>query len=190
MHLGALTLVLGLLTAPLAGGAQPAGKVHRIGLLWLGAPEIAAPRARLDSLREGMRELGHVEGQTFVLEQRFAQRDDLFADPVKALLREKVDLIVSSNTPAIRAAKQATTTVPIVMAAVGDPIASGLVSNLARPGGNVTGLSIGGTELNTKRLALLKEAVPKLSRVAVLWNPANPSVAVAWAQTEAAARTL
>jgi len=148
--------------------AQPAKKVYRIGVL---SPRLGI-EARDEAFRNGLRELGYIEGQNILLEWRFAQ-DKPQRLPVLAaeLMNLNLDVIVSYSTPAIRAAQQATKTIPIVMANVGDPIAAGFVASLARPGGNITGLSNLSPALGTKRLELLKEVFPKLSRVAVFWNP-------------------
>ena len=146
----------------------------------------------LGAFRQGLRELGWIEGQNLVIEHRFAEgRAERFPDLAAALVRLRVDVIVtSSGEPAILAAKRATTTTPIVMAISGDPVETGLVASLARPGGNVTGLTILATEVAGKRLELLKEAVPRASRVAVLWNAAYPGKAFELRETQAAARVL
>ena len=168
--LGALTG--SLLTSPLAAEGQPAGKVPKIGLLSTTPLEHPQARAGLDQFRQALGELGYVEGQSIVIEHRSAEgRVERFPALAAELVRLKVDVIVVFSTPSARAARQATTTIPIVAAAMQDPVRDGLVANLARPGGNVTGLTFLGLELVPKRLALLKEAVPGISRVAVLWHP-------------------
>ncbi len=157
------TLVLGLLAGPLPAEAQKAGKVYRIGYL---DPRPAAPK----EFRQGLRELGYVEGKNIVIEPRFAKgKFDRFPGFAAELVRFRVDIIVAVSNPAARAAKNATTTIPIVMLAAGDPIRRGLVASLARPGGNITGLTNLDSKLHGKRLGLLKEAFPRISRVAILW---------------------
>ena len=143
------------------------------------------------AFRQRLRELGYVDGQNIAFEVRSAEgRAERLPDLAADLVRLKVDVIVAGGTPAPLAAKRATTAIPIVMASAGDPVGSGLVASLARPGGNVTGLSLLVPELGGKRLQLLKEVVPGVSRVAVLWNAANPYPVLVWRQTEAAARAL
>jgi len=178
-----------LLAVPLAAEGQPAGKVPRVGILWSFSPTIASPFA--DVFRHGLRGLGYVEGRNIVLEERWADgRFDRLPSLATELVRLNVDVIVTASTPAVQAAQQATKTIPIVMMLVSDPVESGVVASLARPGGNVTGLSLMHPELSKKRLELLKEAVPKVSRVAVLSNPSNPNTPPLLRETEAAARTL
>jgi putative ABC transport system substrate-binding protein len=138
-----------------------------------------------------LHDLGYAEGQNVSVEYRWAEgHDDRLAGLAAELVRSHVDVIVTTGTPAAFAAKQATTTIPIVMASAGDPVRSGLVASLARPGGNVTGFTVLGPELEGKRLDLLKQAVPRISRVAVLWNSANPAIRFYYQETLAAARTL
>jgi putative ABC transport system substrate-binding protein len=162
-------LALTLLAAPLAVGAQSVGKVYKIGILC--GMDCSGPL--IDAFRQELREFGWAEGQNVMIEYRWAARLDRLLDLAAELVRLKVDLIVGASTPAIMAASHATarTPIPIVMAFSGDPVQAGLVVNLARPGGNITGLSSLATELTGKRLELLKEVVPRLSRVAVLFNP-------------------
>jgi len=184
-----VTLTLGLVLAPLAADAQQVAKVPRIGFLDGHSPRKGG---NIDAFREGMRKLGYIEGQSIVIEWRWAE-GSLERLPALAaeLVRLKVDVIVaSSGTPATVAAKNATTTIPIVFTSVGDPVAQGLVASLARPGGNLTGLAVMSTELIAKCLELLKEAVPAISRVAVLWNPANPAFEVLMKDMEVPARRL
>ena len=148
--------------------AQQAGKIFRIGFL---DPSTAAGSAVLvDAFRQELGKLGWIEGKNFIIEHRFGENKGTARLPELAadLVRLKVDLIVVTDTPASLAAKSATTTIPIVMVSVGDPVAAGLVANLARPGGNVTGFSNLGIELNTKRLEILKDTIPKLARVGLL----------------------
>jgi len=158
-----------LLAAPLAAEAQQAAKVARIG--YLSTNPTVTPHLR-EAFRQGLRDLGYVEGRNVVIEYRFAEGK---VEQLPALAAElaalKVDVIVASGTLAALAAKQATSTLPIVFSPAGDPVGSGLVTSLARPGGNVTGLSAFAPELVGKRLELLKQAVPGVSRVAVLWQP-------------------
>jgi putative ABC transport system substrate-binding protein len=163
------TLAGGLLAAPLAAEAQQADKMARIG--WLAVNLAAFPHVR-EAFLQGLRDLGHVEGRNVVIEYRDAE-GKLERLPVLAaeLVALKVDVIVAPSTPAALAAKQATRTLPIVFAVAADPVASGLVTGLAQPGGNVTGLSILAPELIGKRLEQLTQAVPGVSRVAVLWQP-------------------
>ena len=177
----------GLLAAPLAARAQPAGKVYRIGIL----ESIPAARnaANLDALRKGLRDLGYVEGRNLIIEYRSADgRAERFPELASELVRLKADLIVTRGTPAARAAKNATETIPVVMATMGDPRA--IVASFARPGGNITGVTTFSTELTAKRIELLKELVPKLSRVALLHNMGNPAAPPEWDETKAAARSL
>ncbi len=181
-----LTFALGILVAPSAAEAQPPAKVPRVGVLAYGAgPEV------IDRLREGLRQLGYIEGQNIALELRDAEgKSERLPGLATDLVRLKVDVIVSQGGPATRAAKEATATIPIVMAPGGDPVQEGLVASLARPGGNITGLTALSPELGGKRLELLKEAVPKVTRVAVLWNPVNPGHRPALKEIEVPARSL
>jgi len=166
-------LTLGTLSAPLAAEAQQAGKVPRIGFLYYGSP---GPSPELDAFRQGLRELGCIEGQNIAIEVRFASgRVERLPELAAELVRLKLDVIVTPGTPASVAAKQATSTIPIVFAGVADAVGAGLVANFARPGGNITGLTGISAELGGKRLELLKEVAPKASRVAVLYNPADRS---------------
>jgi ABC-type uncharacterized transport system substrate-binding protein len=159
---------LGFLAAPLAAEAQRAGKVVTIGILAI------EPFPPIDSFRQRLQELGYIEGKNVSFESRYAEgRNQRFRELAEELVATRVDVILTWGTPALLAAKQATKTIPIVMGAIGDPIASGAVSSLARPGGNVTGLSSQASELEGKRLELLKELVPNLSHIAVLVNPTN-----------------
>jgi putative ABC transport system substrate-binding protein len=143
--------------------AQTAGKVYRIGYL---VPR-SAPKPRDEAFRQGLHELGYIEGQNIIIEWRFVKRDRL-AEVVAELVRLKVDVIVGPGTPPAKAAKAATKTIPIVFSVVSDPVGAGLVGSLARPGGNITGLTPISAELSAKRLELLKETVPRVSRIAVL----------------------
>jgi putative ABC transport system substrate-binding protein len=162
---------LSLLATPLAAEAQQAGKVHRIGVLSPGA----SPLGLLEAFREGLRDLGYVDGQTVVIEWRFADgKNERLPTLADELVRLKVDVIFAVNTPAAWAAKKATTTIPIVIARLADPVSTGLVPSIARPGGNITGLSSIAAEVAAKRLEMLKEVLPGVSRVAVLFNAENP----------------
>jgi ABC-type uncharacterized transport system substrate-binding protein len=184
-----LVLTLLLLAAPLAAGGQPpAGRSWRIGvLLSLFGPDADPPQA----LRRGLRSLGYVEGRNLVIDWRYAEgRDGRLPDLAAELVQLKVDLIVADITLAVRAAMRATSTIPIVMTVSADAVGAGVVGSLARPGGNVTGLSILLAETSVKRLQLLKEAAPKVSRVAVLWDPATPFHETMLKEIDAAAPSL
>jgi putative tryptophan/tyrosine transport system substrate-binding protein len=177
---------------PLATRAQQVGKRYTIGLFSAGgAPENAQSVAFWAALFDALRELGWVEGKNVVFERRYAG-NRLEQLPVLAtdLVRLNVDVIVAVGTLAPLAAKRATSTIPIVMTAAGDPLRSGLVASLARPGSNVTGMSLMAPDLGGKRLELLKEILPKLARVAVLWNASNPYPALVFQETQSAGRTL
>jgi len=185
------TMTGGLLAAPLAAESQPAGKVTRIGFLSPSSPSNVRNPLRLDALRQGLREQGYVEGQNIAIESRWAEgKYDRLPGLAVELVRLKVDVIVTYAAPAIQAVKQATGTIPIVMAGVIDPVATGFVASLARPGGNITGLSLMAAEPVAKQLEILKEAVPKVSRVAVLGNPANVGTAPQLQYAQDAARAL
>lgn len=178
----------GLLVTPLAARAQqPAAKTYRIGILE--SVPAAQNAANLDALRKGLRELGYAEGRNLIIEYRSSDgRAERFPDLAAELVRLKVDLIVTRGTPATRAAKNATGTVPVVMATMGDPHA--LVASFTRPGGNVTGVTTFSTELTAKRLEILKELAPGLSRVGLLHNMSNPAAPPEWEETKTAARAL
>jgi putative tryptophan/tyrosine transport system substrate-binding protein len=166
------TLAGGLLAAPLAAQAQPAGKVWKLGYLDQGAAARSKPY--VDGLKQGLHDLGWVEGRNILIEARFAEgRTDQLPGLAAELVRLKMDVIVTSTTPAALAAKHATTTIPIVIGFTADPVGSGIVASLARPGGNITGWTHSGLELRAKYLELLKEAVPDATRIGVLWDPAN-----------------
>jgi len=183
-----MLLLGGAMTAwPLIARAQQVGKIYRIGIL----ETIPAARnaANLDALRKGLRDFGYVEGRNLVIEYRSADgRAERFPDLASELVRLKVDLIVTRGTPAARAAKNATETIPVVMATMGDPRA--IVASFAHPGGNITGVTTFSTELSAKRIEILKELVPSLSRVALLHNMGNPAVPPEWEETKTAARSL
>jgi len=169
--------------------AQQAKKVPRIGFLMSTSP--SAISDRIEAFRQGLRELGYVEGKNIVIEWRSAERKlDRLSELAAELVRLKVDVIVSAGAGSTRSAKEATVTIPIVMAQVNDPIGAGFVASLARPGGNITGLATLAPELSGKRLELLKEVVPKLSRVAVLGTSTTPGNAQALRETELAAKAF
>jgi putative tryptophan/tyrosine transport system substrate-binding protein len=186
-----LTLALGLLMAPLAAEAQPPTKVHRIGVL-ASSPSPGPGRSPFtEAFLEEMRALGYVEGQHLVLEVRGAAGQyERFPALAAELVRLPVDVLLVPNTPAALAAKHATTTIPIVMVGLGDPVGSGLVASLARPGGNITGLSVMHPDLAGKQLEFLTDVRPTVSRVAVLWNPTNPVAALMVRAAEVAAQAL
>ena len=171
-------LTLLLLAAGTFAEAQQPAKIPRIGFLSTSTPSAAAS-ARADAFRQGLRDLGYVEGKNIFIEFRYAEgKYDRFPELAAELLAFKVDLIVAPETPAALAAKKTTQTIPIITVTAADPVGSGLVDSLARPGGNITGLSlVAGLEMSGKQLELLKEALPKLTHVAVLVNPANPPTA-------------
>jgi putative ABC transport system substrate-binding protein len=182
-----VTLCLSLLIAPLTAAAQSPGTVYRIGVLST-EPLLAN---LWEALLDGLRERGYSEGQNLVFERRFSQgQTERFPELAAELVRLRVDLILATTTPAALAAKHATQTIPIVLPVSNDPLGAGLVASLARPGGNITGLSLFASDLSGKRLELLKEVVPGLTQVAVLWNPTNPASPSAWHETQTAARAL
>lgn len=187
MSWSALAFLVMLAIGTLPAGAQQPTKVPRIGVLISGSP--TTHRFMADAFRQDLRELGHIEGQNISLEYRWAEgKLDRLPDLAAELVRLKVDVIVVGGTTAVRAAKQATGTIPIVVFGAGNLVGAGLVASLARPGGNITGTHDLSPELSSKRLELLKETVPKLSRVAVLWNPTSSARALR--EIEAAARTF
>ena len=172
---------------PFAARAQQAVKLYRIGIL---SPELPPPEF-LDAFRQGLRELGYVEGQTIAFEVRSAEGySQRLAVLANELVRLKVDVIVAINTTSVQAAKKASATIPIVMTRIADPVKSGLVRNLSRPGENITGLSFMVDELSGKRLALLKDTLPSVSRVAILWYEPNPGADIAMGAIKAASREL
>jgi len=180
---------LALLAVPTAAQAQPAGKVAKIGLLTPSSP--AGSGHLVEAFRHAFRKLGHIEGEAFVLEARYANgRSERLEELARELVRLKADVIVTSTDAATAAVKRQTRTIPIVMALSTDPVGTGFVASLAHPGGNITGLSNITAELGGKRLELLKEAVPGLSRVAFLWNPDVRGALLDYKETEARARSL
>jgi putative ABC transport system substrate-binding protein len=188
-------VAFGLVAAPPFAASQQIGKVHRIGYLAPGASTAGQSTLAAQSIaafQRGLRELGWIEGRNIIIEYRFAEgRFDRLPDFAAELARLNVDVIAATTTPAAIAARNATGTIPIVMFVVGDPIGLGLIASLARPSGNVTGLTYSvGVAAFSKQLELLTETVPKVRRVAVLSNPANPSAALAINNVKVAARSL
>jgi putative ABC transport system substrate-binding protein len=176
-------------TWPLAVRAQQAAKVYRIG--FLGNSTAALEADLVGPFREGLRGLGYVEGQNILIEYRWAEgKYERFPALTAELIALRVDVIVTAGTPASLAVQKAATSIPLVMIAVGDPVATGLVASLGRPGGNITGLTSISSEMAGKRLELLREVVPKLSHVAVLWNAASPIQVIDERETRAAAQAL
>jgi putative ABC transport system substrate-binding protein len=184
-----ISLLGGAAAWPLAARAQQPAKVARIG--FLGNSTAALEANLVGPFRDGLRELGYEEGRDIVIEYRWADgRYERFPALIAELIALKVDAIVTAGTPASLAVKKATTTIPLVMVAVGDPVATGLVASLARPGGNITGLTSISVEMEGKRLELLREVVPKVSHIAVLWNAASPIQVIEEGEVRAAARVL
>src|SRR5262245_52865011 len=176
-----------LLALGVIAEAQQSKKVPRIGCLY--ATSLSS--TRIKAFRQGLRELGYVDGENIIIEWRSVEGEyDRLPRVAAELVRLKVDIIITGGAPAVRAAKEATVTIPIVMTQVGDPVGSGFVASLARPGGNITGLSTLAPELSGKRLELLKEIVPKLSRVAIFATSTNPDTAQASKEIELAAAAL
>ena len=175
---------------PLTGRTQQAEKVYRIG--YLGVSSAASQDTRFDAFRAGLATLGYAEGKNIVIEKRWLENRsyDQLEDLAGQLVDLKVDVIVTHATPGVLAAKRATTTIPIVIAAVGDAVETGLVSSLARPGGNVTGTTFFNPELSAKRTELLKEAIPGLVKAGILYNPANPSNGPVLAAVNSTAQAL
>lgn len=184
-----LVVILALLLLPLPAVGQQKQKVYHIGVLETVSPALNA--ASFDAFRQGLRERGYVEGQNLVIEYRSADgRAERFPALAAELVGMKVDLIVTRGTPAARAATNATGSIPVVMAAIGEPLGVGVVASLARPGGNVTGLSAFATELSGKRVELLREMLPGIKRIAALLNMGNPLFPPQWKEIETAARSL
>jgi putative tryptophan/tyrosine transport system substrate-binding protein len=174
---------------PLVAQAQQTGKLAKVG--YLGPSSLALERVQVDALKQRLHELGYVEGKDIAYVFRWAEgHDERFPALAVELAGLKPDVIVTTGTPGTLAAKRATSTIPIIFASSANPISSGLVSTYSRPGGNVTGFTILGPELEGKRVQLLKEAVPALSRIAVMWNPANPAIVDFLHQMRAAASAL
>src|SRR5215510_1363987 len=179
-------LTLSLFLATIAAAAQHPGKVPRIGYLVL-SPLADPPSAERAAFLDGLKELGYVASQNIIVEYRSAAWNrELLPDLAAELVKLKVDVIVAVPG-AIEAARDATKTTPIIVPALGDPVEEGLVKSLGRPGGNITGTGLSAEGLNGKRLELLKEAIPRLSRAAVFWNPANSGAPRQWQETQSAA---
>jgi ABC-type uncharacterized transport system substrate-binding protein len=181
-----VALTLSILVAPFVADAQQPGRVPRIGIL----QNTVALNTYTEAFRQGLRALGWVEDQNMVIESREGRGYEHYPDLAAELVRLQVDVIFATNAPAIQAAMRATTTIPIVMVSLGDPVAAGFVASLARPGGNITGLSGFSPELSGKQLELLKEVVPNVARVALLANPTNPHTPFIVSEAEMAARAL
>jgi len=178
-----------VLAAMLASIAQAQIKIDRVG--FLGNSTAALEANLIGPLREGLRDIGYVEGQNFLIEYRWAEgKYERFPALIAELIAQKVDVIVTAGTPATLAVKKATKSMPIVMIAVGDPVGSGIINSLNHPGGNITGLTSISPELDGKRLELLREVMPDVSRVAVLWNSASPLQVVGERRTYAAGQAL
>jgi putative ABC transport system substrate-binding protein len=183
------TLTGGLLATPLAAEAQRAGKVYRIGFLGNSTPALEANL--VGRFREGLRDLDYVEGLNVLIEYRWAEGHyERFPALITELIALKLEVIVTAGTPASLAVKKATTSIPLVMVAVGDPVATGLVASLARPGGNITGLTSIAEEMEGKRLELLREVAPKVSHIAVLWNAGSPIQVIQEREMQAAIRVV
>jgi putative tryptophan/tyrosine transport system substrate-binding protein len=180
-----LLISLALWSIPFAE-AQQAGNVHRIG--FLSGTSLDAPTT--DGFRQGLRDLGYIEGKNILVEYRFDVNPERFPSHVAELVELKVDVLATGNLAAIRAAKQATKTIPIVMVTTVDPVATGLVDSLAHPGGNITGLTRLTRELSGKRLELLREVVPRMSRVGVLWDADDPGAVNGFKEYDTAKRAL
>jgi putative ABC transport system substrate-binding protein len=182
-------IALGILLGSLAAQAQQTGNVYRIG--FLGNSTAALEANLVGPFREELRELGYVEGRNVLIEYRWAEgKYDRFPALIGELLALKVAVIVTAGTPAALAVKKATTSVPLVMTAVGDPVGTGIVPSLSHPGGNITGLTAISTEMDAKRLELLREVVPSVPYIALLWNAASPLQVLAEKQVQAGAQVL
>jgi putative ABC transport system substrate-binding protein len=179
-------LALGIFGAPLAGQAQEAGKVNRVGFLRVGE----VPPTYLEGFRQGLRELGYREGRNVTIEYGLPRTAAQLPEVAAELVRRKVDVIVASGTPSVLPAKNATRTIPVVFVAAIDPVAAGVVTSLARPGGNVTGVTAVHADVTGKRLALLTEFLPKLSRIAFLVRATSPATEQYVKEADLAARTL
>jgi putative ABC transport system substrate-binding protein len=185
-----ITFVLSLVVAPLAANAQLPTTVYRIGRLSSGNPP-SGPDLNMEAFRQGLRDLGWIEGQNITIESRYAEeRAERLPDLAAELVQLPVHVIFAVGTAAIRAAQGATRTIPIVMLVGGDPVGSGLIASITRPGGNVTGIATLSPKLSAQRVTLLKEAVPRVAQVAVLFNPDDETKVVDWQQTQVAARAL
>jgi putative tryptophan/tyrosine transport system substrate-binding protein len=190
---GASAVSLGLLAAcgRWPWQAQPAARGYRLGWLAFGSPSPSGTSPQYDALQEGLRDLGYVAGHNLTVAARYAEgRSEGLPDLVAELLSAQPDVIVAAGTPAARAAKTATSTIPIIIAYAADPVATGLVASLAHPGGNVTGLTNIAVELSGKRLQLLTEAVPGIARVAAIWNAADPAMLAEFGEARGGAERL
>jgi len=188
MLLVVVAAFLAVIAAPLGIDAAQSDRIYRIGMLE--RTSAATNATNIDAFRQGMREHGYVEGDRFLLEYRSADgRDDRFPALANELVRSKVDLIVTRGTPAALAAKNTTTTIPVIITGVGDPVGQGVVASLGRPGGNVTGLSAAVTDIYPKRVQLLTELVPRTARIGVLFNMSNPALPAQWREVERATRS-
>jgi putative ABC transport system substrate-binding protein len=177
-----------LLALSFPARAQPQGRVRRLGFLGNSTPVLE--ENLIGSFREGLRDLGYIEGKNIFIEYRWAEgKYERFPALIAELVASKVELIVTAGTPASLAVKKATS-IPLVMIAVGDPVGTGLIASLAHPGGNITGLTSIASDLEGKRLELLREVAPKVSHVAVLWNPASPFQVVSEKELQVAAHAL
>jgi putative ABC transport system substrate-binding protein len=191
-----VTLAPILALAPPVPAQPAAGRLPSVGVLWAGPITFARPY--LNAGLEAMRELGWIEGQNFTVQYRFAppaatteaERRAALTVNAEDLARQEVHVIVAAADPAVEAARRATSTIPIVMLAVGDAVGTGFISSLDRPGGNITGIGALSVELSGKRLELLKQIAPRIARVAVLWNPANPAGSLGFREVERAAQQL
>jgi putative ABC transport system substrate-binding protein len=184
-----LALAAMLLSLGFTAEAQQPKKVPRVGFLVPGSPFSYSDR--LEAFRQGLRELGHIEGQIIIIEYRYTEgKSDRLPVLASELVQLKVDVIVTGTTPAIQAVKNTTSTIPIVMAEVADPVAVGLIASLARPGGNITGLTTFSPDLDGKRLELVKEILPKVTRVAYIWDPANSGGRIRFKGVQGAAQAL
>jgi putative ABC transport system substrate-binding protein len=187
--LGFFAILVSLVGCVEMAEAQQSKKIPRIGFLGNSTP--ALEENLVGPFREGLRDLGYVEGKNILIEYRWAEgKYDRFPALIGELVAQKVDIIVTAGTPASLAVKKAAPSIPLVMAAVGDPIGTGLIESLAHPGGNVTGLTAIAADLEGKRLELLREVIPKLSHVAVFWNPASPFQVISEKEVQAAARAF
>jgi putative ABC transport system substrate-binding protein len=183
---GIIALVVTFAMCGAVAEAQQGPNIPRVGILFIGGRD----QPHLESFKQGLRERGYVEGKNVAFEYRYAEgKQDLLPDLARELVREKVKIIVTTASISARAARQATKTIPIVMT-TGDPLAMGLAASLAKPGGNVTGLTVMLSDLSGKRLEILKEAVPKMTRVAVLWSPREREAVTGYKETEQAARAF
>ena len=184
-----VVLAIGIPSALLAAEAQQTNRVPRIG--FLGNSTAALEANLVGPFRDGLRDLGYVEGQNILIEYRWAEgKYERFPALIAEMIASKVDVIVTAGTPATQAYQKARTSIPLVMVAVGDPVGTGIVASLSRPGGNITGLTSISPELESKRIELLREVIPELSHIAVLWNPKNAFHAIENKEVEIAAAAL